>query len=126
MTTNYLFLTTNTHEIITPISNTYSNNNLDTLIGTVGSSTEPITFARNEYVCLDNYIEVPGVGVIRDGDKVKLCMFDKTYYTLHFGWYTTNDGLDLYGWYLVNNETVRSFYRRYIGTLEIVEFCGKC
>ena len=121
-----MFLVKDTKEVIIPISITFNNGKFGILTGHTLSNTEDREFNPNEYICLDESIDVPGVGTLRDGDKIKLNMFDKTFYTLHFGWYTTNDGLDLYGWYLVNNERVQSFFRRYIDTLEVVEFCGKC
>ena len=123
---NYKFLTVDTNEIIFPSSITFNNDKFDTLTGYTLSNTEVREFAKGTYKCLEESIEVPGVGTLRDGDLIKLNLFDKTFYTLHFGWYTTNDGLDLYGWYLVNNERVQSFFKRYIDTLEIAQFRGKC
>lgn len=124
---NYKFLTVDTNEVIFPKNITFDeSNNYDVLTGYTVANPEIREFAKGTYKCLSEGIEVPGVGIIRDGDLIKINMFDKTFYTVHFGWYTTNDGLDLYGWYLVNNERVQSFYKRYIETLEIVQFCGKC
>ena len=124
---NYIFLTIDTNENIIPVSITFNNSGeFDVLTGYTLSNTEHRNFNKDQYKCLDVGIEVPGVGVLRDGDKIKLNLFDKTFYTLHYGWYTTNDGLDLFGWYLVNNERVQSFFKRYIDTVEIMQFCGKC
>jgi hypothetical protein len=121
---NYIFFTTDTNEIITPNYVEISNGQFGVLHGTTTGSTEEQLYTTNEYTYMANYINVPGVGTLRDGDLIKLNMFDKTFYTLHIGWYTTNDGLDLYGWYLVNNEVVRPFYKRFIDTLEIVKHTG--
>ncbi len=123
---DYMFLVKGTNEVIIPVSVSINNGSFDTLVGHTLSDVTDREFVKGTYICLDESINVPGVGVLRDGDKIKLTLFDKTFYTLHFGWYTTNDGLDLYGWYLVNNERVQSFFKRYIDTLEVVEFCGKC
>ena len=124
---SYVFLTKDTRENIIPQSITFTNTNeLDVLTGHTLSDTEIREYSKNEYICLSEGIDVPGVGVLRDGDKVKLNLFDRTFYTLHYGWYTTNDGLDMFGWYLVNNERVQPFFKRYIDTVEITCFMGNC
>lgn len=121
---NYVFFTADTNEIITPNYVEISDGQFGALHGTTAGSTEEQVYVTNEYTYIANYINVPGVGILRDGDLIKLNMFDKTFYTLRIGWYTTNDGLDLYGWYLVDNEVVRPFYKRFIDTLEIVKHTG--
>ncbi len=119
---NYLFLTTDTNEIIIPVSVEFIGNTFGTLTGYTMTDTTERTFT--EYKCVNNFIDVPGVGELKDGDLIKLNLFDKEFYTLHFGWYTTNDGLDLYGWYIVNTQEVRPFLQRYIDTVEIVQLCN--
>ena len=118
---NYIFLKIDTNEIITPISVSFEDNDFDVLTGYTLSNPEITEYQKGEYKCLSECIEVPGVGVLRDGDLVKINLFDKTFFTLHYGWYTTNDGLDLYGWYLVNNEVVKPFYKKYINTVEVIQ-----
>lgn len=124
--TNYVFLERDTNELINPISVTFNNGQLDILTGYTNSNMETTTYTPDEYICMYECLNVPGIGILRDGDLIKLNLFDKTFYTLHFGWYTTNDGLDLYGWYLVNNEQIKPFYERYLQTLEICQQSCNC
>lgn len=116
-----LFLKADTNEIIIPVSVNFIGNDINELTGYTLSDMEIRIFTPSEYKCLDQCINVSGVGKLRDGDLVKINLYDKEFYTLHFGWYVTNDGLDLYGWYLVCSQEVRPFLQRYINTVEIIQ-----
>lgn len=121
----YFFMTIN-NEIITPISVTFGKDNLfDILTGYTNTNTTIRNFKPTEYKCIENCIVIPGIGTIRPGDLVKINAKEEHYYELGFGWYTTNEGLDLFGWYLFKDNIVKPFYKNYINTVEVVKFVGK-
>ena len=111
------------NEIITPISITFDSNGcFNELTGYTATNTEPRVFESNSYKYLNNYILIPGIGKIRSGDLTKIHSKASDYYTLGFGWYTTNEGLDLFGWYLYKEGIIKPFYKSYVDTVEVVQF----
>lgn len=121
----YIFMTVN-NEIITPVSVTFDkNNSFYKLTGYTGTNTTIRTFMPSEYKCLENHIDIPGIGTLHAGDLIKINAKEEHYYELGFGWYTTNEGLDLFGWYLFKDNIVKPFYKNYIDTVEVVKFVGK-
>lgn len=120
------FFIDNNNEIITPISVTFDNNGcFNNLTGYTNTNKVPRIFKTDNYTYLNNYIDIPGIGKIRSGDLIKINSKEDKYYTLDFGWYTTNEGLDLFGWYLYKENIVKPFYKSYINTVEVVRFTNK-
>lgn len=116
------FFVSKDNEIITPISVTFDKNGcFNELTGYTLTNKVPRIFKSDSYTYLSNYIEVLGIGKIRCGDLIKLDYTDK-YYTLGYGWYTTNEGLDLFGWYLYKDNIVKPFYKSYIDKVEVIKF----
>lgn len=121
----YFFMTVD-NEIITPVNVTFDkNNSFYKLTGYTGTNTTIRTFMPSEYKCLENHIDIPGIGILHAGDLIKINAKEEHYYELGFGWYTTNEGLDLFGWYLFKDNIVKPFYKNYIDTVEVVKFVGK-
>lgn len=123
---NEYFFITLENEIITPISITFTKTGaFDILTGYTATNSNIRNYNSNEYSCLTNYIDVPGIGRLHSGDLVKIHSKENHYYQLGFGWYTTNEGLDLFGWYLFKDNIVKPFYKNYIDTVEVVKFTYK-
>lgn len=118
----FLFIDKDTNYIVYPRSATFDNNgSFETILGYTNNSAIK-EYSISELKVLSEFIYVPNVGRIYAGDKIKLMEDSTDEYTLNYGWYITNEGLDLYGWYLSSPDSIKPFYRSYINTLKVVKF----
>ena len=123
MNSKFLFLDKETSNVVNPIKADFKiDGSFNTLEGYTNTGITKTYDVENELICLSNYIFVPNIGKVYEGDKIRLKEDSAEEYTLGFGWYNTNEGLDLYGWYLYSNNVVKPFYKSYIDTLTVVKF----
>lgn len=119
----FMFLNKETSEVVNPQSVTFNiDGSFDKLKGFTNTGVTAEYDVQNDLICLSNYIFVPNIGKIYEGDKIRLKEDSTEEYTLGFGWYTTNEGLDLYGWYLYAPDVIKPFYKSYINTLTVAKF----
>lgn len=118
----FLFIDKETNYVVYPRSATFDNNgSFETILGYTNISAMK-EYNITELNVLSDFIYVPNIGRIYPKDKVKLTEDSDNVYTLDFGWYVTNEGLDLYGWYLYSADCIKPFYKSYIDTIKVVEF----
>lgn len=123
MNSKFLFLDKETSNVVNPIRADFKiDGSFNTLEGYTNTGITKTYDVESELICLSNYIFVPNIGKVYEGDKIRLKEDSVEEYTLGFGWYETNEGLDLYGWYLYSNDVVKPFYKSYIDTLTVVKF----
>ena len=119
----FLFTDKTLGNVVYPLSATFNTNGeFETIVGYTNNNTNPQTYPISKLNCVSHYIQIPHIGKIYPGDIIKLHSTDENEYTLDFGWYVTNEGLDLYGWYLHTMNVIKPFYQSYIDTLEVVKF----
>lgn len=119
----FRFLHKEKNIIIYPLSCTFNEDgSIENVKGFTADDSTPVTYSIDKLKPLNNYLYIPNLGKIYPGDVVKLSENDKEEYILGFGWYITNEGLDLYGWYLHTTNNIKPFYKSYINTIEVVKF----
>lgn len=57
------------------------------------------SYYAEDLIIYQDFLDVPGVGYLRPGTKVKLDS-DKTLYSLQYGWHTNISNQTIYSWYL--------------------------
>lgn len=117
------FMHTETNRIVYPISCTFNTDgSIETVTGFTADNSIPEIYSIDSLTVFDQYLQIPNIGRIYPGDVIKLNENDKEEYILEFGWYNTNEGLDLYGWYLHTTNIIKPFYKNYIKKIEVVKF----
>lgn len=119
----FRFLDKETNAIVYPLQCTFDTNGaIETVTGYTSEVSIPTTYNIDNLKPLNHFLQVPNIGKIYPGDIVKLNENDKEEYILEFGWYNTNEGLDLYGWYLHTTNIIKPFYKNYLNKIEVVKF----
>lgn len=57
------------------------------------------SYYAEDLIIYQDFLDVPGIGYLRPGTKVKLDS-DKTLYLLQYGWHTNISNQTIYSWYL--------------------------
>ena len=125
-TEQFIFIDKETNYVVYPLTATFNaDGTFATINGYTNLNTIPKDYDISNLTCISQFIFVPNIGRICSGDIIKLNEDDTTEYVLDFGWYVTNEGLDLYGWYLYSADKIKPFYQSYINTLKVVKFSFK-
>lgn len=119
----FRFLDKETNTFVYPLQCTFdANGAIETVTGYTSENSIPTTYNIDSLKPLNHFLHIPKIGKIYPGDVIKLNENDKEEYVLGFGWYDTNEGLDLYGWFLYTTNIIKPFYKNYLDKIEVVKF----